>query len=65
LPDRQVIAAAIPPSHIIGAIKVSDGARLLPHVRPNRRTGETLTSKLWSLTHKIRASYSGTRIILD
>lgn len=65
LPDRQVIAAAIPPSHIIGAIKISDGARLLPHVRPNRRNGETLISKLWTLTHQIRARYAGTPVILD
>ncbi len=65
LPDRQVIADAIPPSRIIGAIKISDGARLLPHVRPNRRNGETLTSTLWTLTHQLRARYAGTPVILD
>jgi hypothetical protein len=65
LPDRQVIAGAIPPSHIIGAIKISDGARLLPHVRPNRRNGETLASRLWTLTHQLRARYAGTPVILD
>lgn len=65
LPDRQVIAAAIPPKFIIGAIKISDGERLVPRVRPSRRNGETLASKLWGLTHEIRAQYSGTPIILD
>jgi hypothetical protein len=30
LPDRQVIAAAIPPEFIVGAIKISDEARFLP-----------------------------------
>src|SRR5262249_52607426 len=65
LPDRQVIAAAIPQQYIIGAIKISDGARFLPHVRPNRHTGETLSSKLWRLTHEIRGHYTGTPIILD
>jgi hypothetical protein len=65
LPDRQVIAGAIPPEFIIGAIKISDGARFLPHIRPGRRSGETLSSKLWRLTHQIRAQYAGAPVILD
>jgi hypothetical protein len=65
LPDRQVIAAAIPLEYIIGAIKISDGARFLPHIRPNRRSGETLSSKLWRLTHQIRSQYAGSPVILD
>jgi hypothetical protein len=65
LPDRQVISAAIPPEYIIGAIKISDGARFLTHIRPNRRSGETLSSKLWRLTHQIRSQYAGSPVILD
>jgi hypothetical protein len=65
LPDRQVISAAIPPPFIIGAIKISDGTRFVPHVRPSRRSGETLSSKLWRLTHRIRSQYAGTPVILD
>jgi hypothetical protein len=65
LSDRQVIAAAIPPEFIVGAIKISDGARFLPHIRPGRRSGETLSSKLWRLTHHIRSQYAGTPVILD
>jgi hypothetical protein len=64
-PDRQVIAAAIPPQFILGAIKISDGARFLPHIRPNRRRGETLSSKLWRLTHQIRSQYTGSPVMLD
>jgi len=65
LPDRQVITAAIPPEFIIGAIKISDGARFLPHIRPGRRSGETLSSKLWRLTHQIRVQYAGAPVVLD
>ena len=65
LPDRQVIATAIPPEYIIGAIKISDGARFLPHIRPSRRSGETLSSKLWRLTHQIRSQYAGSPVVLD
>jgi hypothetical protein len=65
LPDRQVIAAAIPLEYIIGAIKISDGARFLPHIRPSRRSGETLSSKLWRLTHQLRSQYAGSPVVLD
>jgi len=65
LPDRQVITAAIPREHIIDVIKISDGVRFLPHIHPNRRSGETLPSKLWRLTHQIRAQYADTPVILD
>src|SRR5262249_37994055 len=63
LPDRQVIAAAIPPEFILGVIKISDGARFLPHIRPNRRSGETLSSKLWRLAHQIRSQYTGSPVV--
>lgn len=65
LPDRQIICAAIPPECILGAIKISDGARFLTHIRPNRRSGETLSSKLWRLTHQIRSQYAGSPVVLD
>jgi hypothetical protein len=65
LPDRQVITAAIPPEFIIGAIKISDGVRFLPHIRLGRRSGETLSSKLWRLTHQMRSQYAGAPVILD
>jgi hypothetical protein len=65
LPDRQVIAAAIPLPYIIGAIKISGGTRLLPRLRPNRRRGETLTCRLWTLAHSLRAQYIGILVILD
>lgn len=64
-PDCQVIAAAIPAAYLLGAIKISDGARLVPRLRPHRRRGETLASKLWMLTHELRARYAGTSIVLD
>jgi hypothetical protein len=64
-PDQQVIADSIPLPYVLGAIKISDGARLLPHVRPNRRRGETLTAKLWATTHELRARYVGDPVLLE
>jgi hypothetical protein len=64
-PDRQVIADAIPARYIIGVIKISDGARILPHLRPSRRKGETLASKLWTLAHALRAQYTGAPLVID
>jgi hypothetical protein len=65
LPDRQVITAAIPRRYIIGAIKISDGARLVPHLRPNRRRGEILAAMLWPGILSLRARYAGTPVVLD
>ncbi len=64
-PDRQVITDAIPLPYVLGAIKISDGVRLVPHLRPNRRKGETLSAKLWALVHALRAQYAGTPILVD
>jgi hypothetical protein len=64
-PDCQIIADAIPVRYILGAIKISDGARILPHLRPSRRKGETLASKLWTLAHAMRAQHAGTPVLLD
>ncbi len=65
LPDRQVIAGAVPLQYVLGAIKITDGSRFVPHLRPNRRKGETLAGKLWALVHALRAQYAGTPILLD
>lgn len=64
-PDRQVIVSAIPVQYILGAIKISDGARLLPQVRPNRRKGETLAANLWALVHTLRTQYTGTPVLVE
>ena len=64
----QIVKSSPPQFHlefIIGAIKISDGARFLPHIRPDRRSGETLSSKLWRLTHQIHSQYAGSPVILD
>jgi hypothetical protein len=63
LPDRQILADAIPLRYIIGAIKITDGEHFLPHIRPSRRKGETLAAKLWTITHAMRSEYSGKLIL--
>ncbi len=63
--DRQIMADAIPARYIIGAIRLSDGVRLLHHVRPNRARNETLASNLKRLAMRLRAAYQGTPIVLD
>jgi hypothetical protein len=62
-PDWQVITEAIPRSYVLGAIKLSDGEKLLPQVRPNRRRGETLNARLWRVIHEMRASYQGEPLV--
>lgn len=64
-PDRQVLVDAVPARSIVGAIRLSDGVRLAPRVRPNRRRGETLASVLHRLALDLRTSYRGTPLILD
>jgi hypothetical protein len=64
-PDRQVITQAIPVQYILGAIKISDGVRLVPRVRPNRRKGETLAANLWAMAHALRSRYTGTPLLVD
>jgi hypothetical protein len=64
-PDRQVIAGPIPVRYILGAIKLSDGVRLVPRVRPSRRKGETLAANLWGLAHTLRTQYSGTPVLVE
>jgi hypothetical protein len=65
LPDRQVMAEAIPTKYVLGAIKIYGGHRLVKDVRPGRRKGETLSSKLWTLVHTLRSQYAGIPIVLD
>jgi hypothetical protein len=64
-PDRQVIADAIPVQYILGAIKISDGVRLVSRVRPSRRKGETLAGNLWAITHALRTRYTGTPVLVE
>lgn len=62
-PDWQVITEAIPRAYLLGAIKLSDGEKLLPQVRPNRRRGETLSARLWQIVHEMRAGYQGQPLV--
>ncbi|MGB0389321.1 MAG: hypothetical protein ACPGWR_31245, partial [Ardenticatenaceae bacterium] len=39
--DMQVLTTSIPAEYIIAVIKISDNQRLLPHIRPNKKRGET------------------------
>lgn len=54
--DVQLLCDVIPPEHILGAIPVSQNRRLRQELRPNRRRGETLESKLWAAAHALRRS---------
>ena len=62
-PDWQVLTAAIPRAYLLGAIKLSDGDKLLPQVRPNRLRGETLSARLWQRVHELRSSYQGQPLV--
>jgi hypothetical protein len=57
--DTQVLVDGVPRELILGAIQISEGGRLLPGIRPNRRRGETLASKLWSLAHALADGHRG------
>ncbi len=57
--DQQALTGPIPRDYILGAIQLSDGEKLLPHLRPNRHQGETLSTRLWRLAHDLRARYQG------
>jgi hypothetical protein len=63
-PDRQALAGPIPRDYILGAIRLSDGEKLLPHLRPNRRQGDTLSTHLWHLAHELRARYQGKPLLV-
>ncbi len=62
--DNQLILSALPPRYILGAIKVSDGVKLLPHLRPDRKKGEKLSSRLWQRAYALRSQYSGKPLII-
>ena len=58
--DVQLLCAPIPPEHIVGAIPLSENRRLRPELRPDRRRGETLESRLWEAVWALkRAQESG------
>ncbi|MGB0384533.1 MAG: hypothetical protein ACPGWR_06885 [Ardenticatenaceae bacterium] len=63
--DMQVLTTSIPAEYIIAVIKISDNQRLLRHIRPNKKRGETLLGKLWQLTHQARKQFDGEPIIYD
>lgn len=62
--DNQLIFSSIPPRYILGAIKVSDGVKLLPYLRPDRKKGEKLSSRLWQRAYALRAQYTGRPAII-
>jgi hypothetical protein len=62
--DNQLIFSAIPARYILGAIKVSDGVKLLPYLRPDRKKGEKLSSRLWQRAYALRAQYTGRPVII-
>ncbi|PSL00253.1 hypothetical protein CLV63_102380 [Murinocardiopsis flavida] len=53
-PDSQVHADRIPPELILGTIQVTDGRRIVPSLRPDRRRGQTLQSMLLRRAHTMR-----------
>lgn len=57
--DTQVLVDGVGPELILGAIQISENGRLLPGIRPNRRRGETLAAKLWSLAHALADEHRG------
>jgi hypothetical protein len=59
-PDSQVHALRIPAHLIIGTIQVTDGRRLVPDLRPDRRRGETLPSLLWRKAHQLHKRHNKT-----
>ena len=58
-PDHQVIAERIGPEHILGAIAVTDGQRLLPRFGRGRGARGPLPSQLWRLAHALRTAAGG------
>lgn len=63
-PDQQALAGPIPRDYILGAIRLSDGEKLLPHLRPKRRQGDTLGTRLWHLAHELRTRYQGKPLLV-
>lgn len=59
LPDHQVLADAVEARHVLGAIELTDGRRLLPRFSRGRGRSGTLASQLWSLVHELRDGKSG------
>jgi hypothetical protein len=54
LPDHQVMAEAVDARHVLGAIALSSGGRLLRRFDRGRGRAGTLASQLWSLAHELR-----------
>ncbi|TDC80406.1 hypothetical protein [Streptomyces hainanensis] len=54
-PDSQVNTTHVPARLVVGTIQVTDGRRLVPGLRPDRRRGETLSSLLRRRARALRA----------
>ena len=63
-PDQQVIISHLPATYILGAIQLSNGQKLLSSIRPGKRKGEVLNTKLWRMAHELRAHYAGKPLVL-
>lgn len=63
-PDQQVIVSHLPAKYILGAIQLSDGQKFLSSIRPGKRKGEVLSTKLWRIAHELRAQYAGKPLVL-
>jgi len=61
--DVQVVCDAIAPEHVVGALRLSSGARLRAWARPRR--GETLAAKLWHAAAVVRARHRGSMVLYD
>jgi len=63
--DMHVITKEIPPDYILGAIKITDGRRFLPGIKPLKKQGITMESNIWKMVHFIRDEFSGKPILID
>jgi hypothetical protein len=58
LPDHQVMAEAVDARHVLGAIALSSGGRLLDRFERGRGRSGPLASQLWALAHELRDARS-------
>jgi hypothetical protein len=58
-PDHQVVAEAVDARHVLGAIALSSGGRLLGRFERGRGRAGTLASQLWGLAHDLRDGRGG------
>ena len=63
--DMHVITKEIPPDYILGAIKITDGRRFLPGIKPSKKQGITMESNIWKMVHFMRDEFSGKPILIE